>query len=122
MNETNVAPANWTGDLNNQKYYLGPDFKFPNMKIKMEVLTTNQRRTTYNTIGVIEGEEEPDRYVLIGNHRDAWVLGAMDPSSGTAAMLEMARAFSVMREKHGITIDIFFLILQSFYLIVYIQT
>ncbi|KAK7493452.1 hypothetical protein BaRGS_00015352 [Batillaria attramentaria] len=34
----------------------------------------------------------PDRYVLIGNHRDAWVYGAVDPSGGTAAMLEVARA------------------------------
>jgi Zn-dependent M28 family amino/carboxypeptidase len=39
--------------------------------------------------------------VLVGNHRDAWILGALDPSSGTAAMLEMARAFSKMRQDHG---------------------
>ena len=31
------------------------------------------------------------RYVMVGNHRDAWGFGAMDPSSGTAAMLEVAR-------------------------------
>lgn len=37
----------------------------------------------------------------MGNHRDAWIFGAIDPSSGTAAMLEMARAFGRMREKHG---------------------
>ena len=33
-----------------------------------------------------------DRYVLMGNHRDAWVYGAIDPSSGTAVMMEVARA------------------------------
>lgn len=33
-----------------------------------------------------------DRYVLVGNHRDAWVFGAMDPSSGTAVMKEISRA------------------------------
>lgn len=32
-----------------------------------------------------------DRYVIVGNHRDAWVFGAIDPSSGTASMLEVAR-------------------------------
>ena len=32
-----------------------------------------------------------DRYVLVGNHRDAWVFGALDPSSGTAVMMEMSR-------------------------------
>ena len=33
-----------------------------------------------------------DRYVIIGNHYDAYVFGAVDPSSGTAAMLELSRA------------------------------
>ena len=32
-----------------------------------------------------------DRYVLVGNHRDAWVFGALDPSSGTAVMMEISR-------------------------------
>lgn len=32
-----------------------------------------------------------DRYVLLGNHRDAWVFGAIDPSSGTAVMKEISR-------------------------------
>ena len=32
-----------------------------------------------------------DRYVILGNHRDAWVFGAQDPSSGTAVMMEITR-------------------------------
>ena len=32
-----------------------------------------------------------DRHVLLGNHRDAWVFGAVDPSSGTATLLELTR-------------------------------
>jgi Zn-dependent M28 family amino/carboxypeptidase len=32
-----------------------------------------------------------DRYVILGNHRDAWVFGAIDPSSGTAVMKEVSR-------------------------------
>ena len=35
--------------------------------------------------------------VLIGNHRDAWVYGAADPSSGTAAMVETARVIGSLR-------------------------
>ena len=34
-----------------------------------------------------------DRYVLLGNHRDAWVFGAIDPTSGTSVMMEVSRAF-----------------------------
>ena len=29
--------------------------------------------------------------VIVGNHRDAWVYGGVDPSSGTAALVELAR-------------------------------
>lgn len=28
---------------------------------------------------------------MLGNHRDSWVLGAIDPSSGTATMMELSR-------------------------------
>ena len=35
-----------------------------------------------------------DRYVLLGNHRDAWVFGAVDPTSGTATMMEVSRVLA----------------------------
>ena len=38
----------------------------------------------------------PDRYVMLGNHRDAWIFGAIDPSSGTAVLLEVVRAIAMM--------------------------
>ncbi|KAL0562737.1 Vacuolar protein sorting-associated protein 70, partial [Marasmius crinis-equi] len=34
-----------------------------------------------------------DEVVIVGCHRDAWVLGAADPVSGTASLLEMVRGF-----------------------------
>jgi N-acetylated-alpha-linked acidic dipeptidase len=37
---------------------------------------------------MIRGSESPAEWVVAGNHRDAWVYGAVDPNSGTAAMLE----------------------------------
>ena len=43
--------------------------------------------------------EEKDRWVIMGNHRDAWVFGAVDPNSGTTAMLEAARAFGALLKK-----------------------
>uniref|UniRef100_A0A7C8YRF8 glutamate carboxypeptidase II n=1 Tax=Opuntia streptacantha TaxID=393608 RepID=A0A7C8YRF8_OPUST len=45
---------------------------------------------------VIRGTEEPDRYVLLGNHRDAWTYGAVDPNSGTSVLLEVARRFALL--------------------------
>lgn len=96
-----LAPEKWRGDLNTP-YSLGPGFQYGSgWKIKMNMLTANKMVTTYNTIGMLYGEQEPDRYVLVGNHRDAWVLGALDPNSGTACMLEMARAFGKMKLDYG---------------------
>src|SRR5881394_241048 len=50
-------------------------------------------RTLWDVIARIDGAAEKDRWVVMGNHRDAWVFGAVDPNSGTATMLETARAF-----------------------------
>ena len=47
-----------------------------------------QFRTIWDVIGRVRGSELPDEWVVAGNHRDAWVYGAVDPNSGTAAMLE----------------------------------
>ena len=38
-----------------------------------------------------------DRFVILGNHRDAWVFGGVDPNSGTAVLMELARSLSQLR-------------------------
>lgn len=40
-----------------------------------------------------------DELVMLGNHRDAWVFGAADASSGTAAMMELSRVLSEQLKK-----------------------
>jgi len=49
-----------------------------------------QFRTLWDVIGRVRGSDSPGEWVIAGNHRDAWVYGAVDPNSGTAAMLEAA--------------------------------
>ncbi|XP_022097951.1 N-acetylated-alpha-linked acidic dipeptidase 2-like [Acanthaster planci] len=88
--EGDEVPENWRGTLQGLTYRLGPTLK-NNRKAKLEVYNQNERRTVYNVIGMLRGSIEPDRYVILGNHRDAWVFGAVDPSSGTAVMMEIAR-------------------------------
>lgn len=90
------APPGWKGDLD-IPYRLGPGYQQSDLYVKMRVATYSQRAVTYNVVGFIEGSVEPDRYVILGNHHDAWVFGAVDPSSGTAVMLEVARAFGKMK-------------------------
>ncbi|XP_044507787.1 probable glutamate carboxypeptidase AMP1 isoform X2 [Mangifera indica] len=55
--------------------------------------------TIHNVFAVLRGFEEPDRYVLLGNHRDAWTYGAVDPNSGTAALLDIARRYAMLMQK-----------------------
>jgi N-acetylated-alpha-linked acidic dipeptidase len=55
-----------------------------------------QVRTIWDVVGKIKGTDHTDDWVVVGNHRDAWVYGAVDPNSGTAAMLEAVHGFGVL--------------------------
>ncbi|VDO20229.1 unnamed protein product [Haemonchus placei] len=59
------------------------------------------KRTITNIIAVLEGKEEPDKWVMLGNHVDAWGKGAIDPVSGTAVQLEVARVMAKVFEQHA---------------------
>lgn len=52
----------------------------------------------WNTMGVIPGFIT-DEVVVIGNHRDAWVMGAADPSSGTVSVHEAVRGLGALMQK-----------------------
>jgi N-acetylated-alpha-linked acidic dipeptidase len=83
------APEAWQGGLTYADgYRLGDDEA---LVLNLDVLMDNKVGPIWDVIGTIEGDAEPDQQVLIGNHRDAWVCGAVDPSSGSAVMLEIAR-------------------------------
>ncbi len=47
----------------------------------------------------IRGSELPDEWVLLGNHRDAWVYGGVDPVSGTASMMELTRSLGELARR-----------------------
>jgi N-acetylated-alpha-linked acidic dipeptidase len=81
------VPTGWQGGLP-FAYHLGPGPLEVHFSIQMDY----KLRTIWNVIATIEGSTESDRWVMVGNHRDAWVYGAVDPGSGTAATLEMCRA------------------------------
>ena len=77
------VPQGWQGALP-FRYHLGPG----GVKVHLVSVQDYQVRTIWDVIGKIKGAEYPDEWVVTGNHRDAWVYGAVDPNSGTAAMLE----------------------------------
>jgi N-acetylated-alpha-linked acidic dipeptidase len=96
ISQGNEVPESWKGALP-ITYRLGPGFS-ENMKVKMDLHNKIEVKTIYNVIGTIHGQEEPDRYVIVGNHRDSWVFGAVDAVSGTATTSEIARALGLLRK------------------------
>ncbi|PKI76217.1 hypothetical protein CRG98_003328 [Punica granatum] len=90
-----VADDDWQGIDDGPLYRVGPGPSVLNLTYHGE----QKIATIENVIGVIEGAEEPDRYILLGNHRDAWTFGAVDPGSGTAALLEVAERFGKLQKK-----------------------
>lgn len=81
-----VAPHDWQGALP-ITYHVGPG----PAKLRVEVRMDEARRAIQVVTGEIRGTDDPERLVILGNHRDAWVYGAVDPSSGSASLLEAAR-------------------------------
>lgn len=77
------SPREWQGALP-FTYHVGPG----PVRVKMHLKQDYQFRTLWDVIGRARGSESADEWVVAGNHRDAWVYGAVDPNSGTAAMLE----------------------------------
>ncbi|CAK9301359.1 unnamed protein product [Gordionus sp. m RMFG-2023] len=94
------VPVSWKGALN-LTYRTGPGFLDDKKywKVKFEVNLKSQRKPIYNVLARINGTIEPDRYVILGNHRDAWTFGATDPSSGTACLLEISRVLAKLHEQ-----------------------
>jgi N-acetylated-alpha-linked acidic dipeptidase len=81
------APKGWQGGLA-LTYRLGGEAVKVHVGLQME----NRVTPIWNVTGRIPGSEEPEKLVILSNHHDAWVYGAVDPASGTASMLETARA------------------------------
>lgn len=77
----------WQGDLSDVDYAVGPS--------ELQVNVWNEQDYDFfpnrDIIARLQGEI--DEEVIIGNHRDAWILGGADPNSGSVVLLELARVF-----------------------------
>jgi len=65
--------------------------------VKVDMDTSMQPYTVVEAR--IRGSELPDEWVLLGNHRDAWAFGGVDPSSGTASMMELTRSLGELKQR-----------------------
>ncbi|PGG98859.1 hypothetical protein AJ80_09455 [Polytolypa hystricis UAMH7299] len=84
----------WVGAIN-VTYSTGPA---PGVELSMSNIMRDAYNPIYNAIGIINGTKE-DEVIIIGNHWDAWQIGgAADPNSGSAVMVELAKAFGKLQE------------------------
>ncbi len=82
-----VAPEAWRGGLP-ITYHVGAGPTKVHLKLEFDW----KLRPVYDVVGKLAGSSEADQWVVRGNHHDAWVNGAEDPTSGQVSLLEEARA------------------------------
>ena len=82
-----VAPESWRGALP-ITYHVGPGAA----KVHLKVQSNWDIKPVNDVVARIPGAVVPDEWIVRGNHHDAWVNGAEDPTSGQMVLLEEARA------------------------------
>ncbi|MBZ5701084.1 MAG: M28 family metallopeptidase [Acidobacteriia bacterium] len=87
------APKEWQGALPITYRFTGS----VKAHVKVDMDTSIQPYTVVEAR--IKGSELPDEWVLLGNHRDAWAFGGVDPSSGTASLLELTRSLGELKKR-----------------------
>ncbi|HSE40601.1 MAG TPA: M28 family peptidase [Acidobacteriota bacterium] len=92
--EGNVAPYPWQGALG-LTYKIGPG----PAEAYVQTKTDNRDRPMWNVIARLKGNTDPDQWVIVGNHHDAWIFGAGDPSSGTASLLSLAESIGKLAKQ-----------------------
>jgi hypothetical protein len=90
------VPAKWVGGVPMVDQWWTGDGTSPIINL-MNMQDEEERQPIYNVFGRIIGLEQPEKKIIIGNHRDSWCLGSADPGSGTAVFLEVVRVFGELR-------------------------
>ena len=91
-----LVPEEWRGALP-ITYHLGPG----PARVHLKLAFNWDLATTHNVIARLRGSEYPDEWIIRGNHHDAWVFGADDPTAGMVAMMEEARGIAELaRQGH----------------------
>ncbi len=89
-----MAPESWRGALA-IPYHVGAG----PAKVHLVIKSNWDLKPVNDVIATLPGSEQPDQWVVRGNHHDAWVNGAEDPVSGQIALLEEARALGELRKQ-----------------------
>jgi N-acetylated-alpha-linked acidic dipeptidase len=89
-----IAPPHWSGSLP-ITYHVGPG----KARVHLEVVSDWSLKTIYDVVAFLRGDQQPDHWILRGNHHDAWVFGAWDPLAGQVALMAEAKAFGALAQQ-----------------------
>ncbi|KAG7101826.1 glutamate carboxypeptidase LAMP1 like protein [Verticillium longisporum] len=89
------VPEEWKGGVPNVEEWWTGNASSPIVRLKNEQ-DEEKKQPIWNVYGKIEGIEQSEKTIMVGNHRDAWAFGATDPHTGTAIMMEVARLFGIL--------------------------
>ena len=67
------------------------------VRVRLHVRMNDGLRTIRDVVARVPGARRADRSVLLGTHHDAWTFGGVDPGTGTATLLELARELGALR-------------------------
>jgi N-acetylated-alpha-linked acidic dipeptidase len=85
------VPAAWRGAGETRRAGAGRAI------VRLKVRNDDRIRPVWTVTATIRGSENPDQVVIVGNHRDAWVYGGVDPGTGSAALIELARTLGELQ-------------------------
>lgn len=68
------------------------------VRVHLHVEMDDALRPIRDIVARVPGADLGDRGVLLGTHHDAWTFGGVDPGTGTAALLELARGLGALRQ------------------------
>jgi N-acetylated-alpha-linked acidic dipeptidase len=89
-NGSQVNRTGWVGAIPGVTYSTGAG---SGATLSMSNVMNDTYATIWDAVGIINGTNQ-DEVVIVGNHRDAWIIGgAADPNSGSAVLIELAKAF-----------------------------
>ena len=88
--------------------------------VRIAVGMDQRLRPIYDVVASLKGRDQPDRRVMLGTHHDAWTFGGVDPGTGAAALLEVAKGLGTLAKsgwRPARTIDLAFWDAEEFGLI-----
>lgn len=69
------------------------------LRVRVKVDQKRDYVRANNVVGTLKGTENPDEWVILGCHFDAWSFGSTDPNSGTAMLLSLSETLGKLAKE-----------------------